>query len=96
LDDRAAAAVTEMFDAIIEVQPAGAIEEQLDPIRKLRRKAMWRLSDIASENSKGFHVAQEAARILGESIDYSRQAITMCCKPDMQAKPEEKSVAAAE
>ncbi len=26
------------------------------------------------ENSKGFHADQEAARILGESIDYSRKA----------------------
>lgn len=35
---------------------------------------MWRLDYISSENSKGFHAAQESARILGESIDYSRQA----------------------
>jgi nitrite reductase (cytochrome c-552) len=30
---------------------------------------MWRLDYIASENSKGFHASQEAARILAESID---------------------------
>ena len=35
---------------------------------------MWRLDFISSENSKGFHAAQEAMRILAESIDYSRQA----------------------
>ena len=35
---------------------------------------MWRLDYISSENSEGFHADQEAARILGESIDYSRQA----------------------
>ena len=40
----------------------------------LQRKAMWRLDYICSENSMGFHADQEAARILGESIDYSRQA----------------------
>jgi len=63
-----------MLDAIIEVQKAGASEEQLKPLRTLQRKAMWRLDYIASENSKGFHADQEAVRILGESIDYSRQA----------------------
>jgi nitrite reductase (cytochrome c-552) len=78
LIDRAAAAVTELFDAMIAVQQAGATEEQLAPIRKLQKKAMWRLDYIASENSKGFHASQEAARILGESIDYSRQGIAEC------------------
>jgi len=78
LIDRAAAAVTELFDAMMEVQKAGATEEQLAPIRKLQKKAMWRLDYIASENSKGFHASQEAARILGESIDYSRQGIAAC------------------
>ena len=72
--DRAATAMTDMLDAIIAAQKAGATEEQLKPIRDLQRKAMWRLDFVASENSKGFHADQEAMRILGESIDYSRQA----------------------
>ncbi|MEM8668367.1 MAG: ammonia-forming cytochrome c nitrite reductase subunit c552 [Planctomycetota bacterium] len=72
--DRAAAAMTDMLDAIIEAQEAGASEEQLQPIREMQRKAMWRLDYIVSENSKGFHADQEAVRILGESIDYARQA----------------------
>lgn len=74
LMDRAAVAMTDMLDAILAAQAAGATEEQLKPIRDLQRKAMWRLDYISSENSKGFHADQEAARILGESIDYSRQA----------------------
>ena len=96
LIDRAADAMTEMLDAIIAVQEAGATEKQLEPIRKLQRKAMWRLDYIASENSKGFHARQEAARILGESIDYSRQAIAMCYQLDLGEKPEKKAVAMAE
>jgi nitrite reductase (cytochrome c-552) len=28
---------------------------------------------VEAENSTGFHAPQEAARILGESIDFSRQ-----------------------
>jgi nitrite reductase (cytochrome c-552) len=74
LVERAAAAMTEMLDAIREAQAAGATEEQLAPIFVLQRKAMWRLDFVSSENSQGFHADQEAARILAESIDYSRQA----------------------
>ena len=31
------------------------------------------LDFVEAENSTGFHAAQEAARILAESIDFSRQ-----------------------
>ena len=71
---RAAAAMTDMLDAIREAEAAGATRTQLAPIFELQRKATWRLDFISSENSMGFHADQEAARILGESIDYSRQA----------------------
>lgn len=71
---RAAAAMTEMLDAIRAAQAAGATRDELEPIFELQKKAMWRLDFISSENSKGFHADQEAARILSESIDYSRQA----------------------
>lgn len=71
---RAADAMTEMLDAILQAKAAGAGEEQLSEVFDLQRKAMWRLDYISSENSRGFHADQEAARILAESIDYSRQA----------------------
>jgi nitrite reductase (cytochrome c-552) len=48
--------------------------EKLKPVLELQRKAQWRLDFVGSENSMGFHAPQESARILGESIDYSRQA----------------------
>jgi formate-dependent nitrite reductase cytochrome c552 subunit len=67
-------AMTEMLDAILEAKAAGAEEEALGEVLDLQRKAMWRLDFISSENSRGSHASQEAARILGESIDYSRQA----------------------
>lgn len=74
LMERAADAMVDMLDAILEAQAAGASSEQMAPILDLQRKAMWRLDFISSENSRGFHAGQEAARVLGESIDYSRQA----------------------
>ncbi|MCC9605918.1 ammonia-forming cytochrome c nitrite reductase subunit c552 [Blastopirellula sp. JC732] len=72
--ERAAVAMTDMLDAIRAAQASNATPEQLAPILDLQKKAMWRLDFISSENSKGFHADQEATKLLGESIDYSRQA----------------------
>jgi nitrite reductase (cytochrome c-552) len=74
LMERAAGAMTDMLDAILSAKEAGATDEQLEPLYDLQKKSQWRLDYISSENSMGFHADQEAARILAESIDYSRQA----------------------
>jgi nitrite reductase (cytochrome c-552) len=52
------------------VEKTPAIKE----LEALQRAAQWRLDFVAAENSMGFHAPQELARILGESIDLSRQA----------------------
>lgn len=74
MTERAAAAMTDMLDAILEAKASGATDEQLAPAYDLQRRAMWRLDYISSENSRGFHADQEAMRVLGESIDFSRRA----------------------
>jgi nitrite reductase (cytochrome c-552) len=74
LMQRSATAVVDMLDAIKAAKASGAGEEQLKHALELQRKAQWRLDYIAAENSMGFHAPAEAARILGESIDFSRQA----------------------
>lgn len=74
LVDRAAGAMNDMVDAIMEAKAAGATEEDLQEIFVLQRKAMFRLDMINSENSRGFHAPQAVAKVLGDSIDYSRQA----------------------
>jgi nitrite reductase (cytochrome c-552) len=66
--------MVDMLDAIVAAKTAGASDEQLAPALELQRKAQWRLDFVAAENSMGFHAPAEVARILGESIDYSRQA----------------------
>ncbi|MEX0718138.1 MAG: ammonia-forming cytochrome c nitrite reductase subunit c552 [Planctomycetaceae bacterium] len=75
LIDRAAAALTDMIDAIRRAKEAGASDEQLAEALRLHRRAQWRLDFVYSENSRGFHAAQESARLLAESIDYSRQGV---------------------
>lgn len=72
--DRGGVALTDMLDTIKLAKAAGVTEQQLAPVLELHRKAQWRLDFIAAENSMGFHAPQEAARILGEAIDYARQA----------------------
>jgi len=92
LMQKAALAMTDMLDAIMEAKAAGATDAQLDPILRLQGKAMWRLDYISSENSRGFHAPQEAARILGESIDYSRQAQAMALRLRAPAAPDTSSL----
>jgi len=46
----------------------------LAPALAPQRRAQGRLYFAAADNSMGFHAPPEAARILAESIDYSRQA----------------------
>lgn len=82
---RASDALTDMIEAIVEAREAGGTDEQLKPLRDLHRKAQWRLDFIFSENSHGFHAPQESARILAESIDYSRQAVPLA--RDVKAAP---------
>ena len=38
-----------------------------------QRKAQFYLDFVEAENSMGFHAPQEAVRILGESINFSRK-----------------------
>ena len=51
----------------------GVRDAQLAPARDFQRKAQFFLDFVEAENSMGFHAPQEAARILAESIDFSRQ-----------------------
>jgi len=93
LTEVAAAAMTDMLDAILEAKSAGATDQDLADAFTLQRKSMWRLDFISSENSKGFHAAQESARILAESIDYSRQAQAVALRwraaPGVETPPAE-------
>jgi nitrite reductase (cytochrome c-552) len=74
LQQEAGKALVDMLDTIKSAKAAGATDEQLAPALALQRKAQWRLDYSVAENSMGFHAPPEAARILAESIDYSRQA----------------------
>jgi formate-dependent nitrite reductase cytochrome c552 subunit len=52
---RAAAATTNVIDAIVAAKKAGASDGDLELTRSLHRRAQWRLDFVAAENSMGFH-----------------------------------------
>jgi nitrite reductase (cytochrome c-552) len=71
--NRAMDALVALIADVKAAKAAGATDEQLSESRKLQRKAQFYLDFVEAENSTGFHAPQEALRILGESIDFSRQ-----------------------
>lgn len=71
---RTETALADAMDALVAAKDAGATDEQLAPSRDLIRRAQMRWDFVFSENSTGFHSPQESARVLGEAIDYARQA----------------------
>jgi nitrite reductase (cytochrome c-552) len=66
-------ALLDLITDLKAARTAGRTDEQLTLARDFQRKAQFYLDFIEAENSMGFHAPQEAARILGESIDFSRQ-----------------------
>lgn len=66
-------AVVELIDDIKAAKDAGKTDEQLASARDFQRKAQFFLDFVEAENSTGFHAPGEAARILGESINFSRK-----------------------
>ncbi|HEU5393842.1 MAG TPA: ammonia-forming cytochrome c nitrite reductase subunit c552, partial [Candidatus Methylomirabilis sp.] len=52
---------------------AGRTDAGLAAARESQRRAQFFLDFVEAENSTGFHAPQEAARILGEAINFVRQ-----------------------
>jgi nitrite reductase (cytochrome c-552) len=68
-------AMDALIDLINDLGSAKAVKSdtELAQARQFQRKAQFYLDFVEAENSTGFHAPQEAARILGESINFSRQ-----------------------
>lgn len=71
---RAEHAIIAAIDGIKLAMQSGVRDEQLKQARELHRKAQLRWDFVSAENSMGFHSPQEVARMLGDAIDYARQA----------------------
>jgi nitrite reductase (cytochrome c-552) len=68
-------AMDALMDLINEIQTAknsGRTDAELAQARNFQRKAQFYLDFVEAENSMGFHAPEEAVRILGESINFTR------------------------
>jgi nitrite reductase (cytochrome c-552) len=66
-------ALVDLINDLKTAKTAGKTDVELAKGQDFQRKAQFYLDFVEAENSSGFHAPQEAARILGESIDFSRQ-----------------------
>jgi nitrite reductase (cytochrome c-552) len=66
-------ALMDLISDLKSGKAAGKSDAELSAARNFQRKAQFYLDFVEAENSTGFHAPQEAARILGESINFSRQ-----------------------
>jgi nitrite reductase (cytochrome c-552) len=68
-------AMDALVDLINDLKAARLINRSdagMTAAQNFQRKAQFYLDFVEAENSTGFHAPQEAARILGESINFSR------------------------
>ena len=69
-------AMDSLMDLISDLKAAkvaGRPDADLAAAQEFQRKAQFYLDFVEAENSTGFHAPQEAARILGESINFARK-----------------------
>jgi nitrite reductase (cytochrome c-552) len=66
-------ALMDLINDLKSSKSVGRSDSELNAARNFQRKAQFYLDFVEAENSTGFHAPQEAARILGESINFSRQ-----------------------
>jgi nitrite reductase (cytochrome c-552) len=73
LRDQAMDALVALIADLAAAREAGRPDGELRLARTLQRQAQFRLDFVEAENSTGFHAPGEAARILAESINLSRE-----------------------
>ncbi len=66
-------ALVEFIGDIKAAKAEGRSDNELAAPRDFQRKAQFYLDFIEAENSVGFHAPQEAARVLGQSIEFTRR-----------------------
>lgn len=65
-------ALMDLIRDIKDARASGKTDSELAKALDYQRKAQFYLDFVEAENSTGFHAPQEAARILAESINFSR------------------------
>ena len=65
-------ALIQLIDEIQKAKEQGRSDQDLAQARDYQRRAQFYLDFIEAENSMGFHAPEEAARVLAESINFTR------------------------
>ena len=65
-------ALIQLINDIKAARDSGKSDQELQQARDFQRRAQFYLDFVEAENSTGFHADQEAVRILGESVNFSR------------------------
>ncbi len=73
LRNRAMDALVALIGDLKSARAAGRPDAELATAQDFQRKGQFLLDFVEAENSTGFHAPQEAARLLAESIDLTRQ-----------------------
>jgi nitrite reductase (cytochrome c-552) len=94
--DQAMNALVQLIGELRAARDAGRPDGELALARKLQRQAQFRLDFVEAENSMGFHAPQEALRILGESINLSREGQLALRDPGYQPTFESRATPAAQ
>ena len=76
-------ALVELIGDLKSARTANTPEPQISAAQDFQRKAQFYLDFVEAENSSGFHAPQEALRILGESINFSRKG-QLALRPSTQ------------
>lgn len=84
LREHAMTSLLGLIGDLTKAREAGRSDAELSTARYLQRRAQFYLDFVEAENSTGFHAPQEAARILAESLDYSRQGQIALRDPQFQ------------
>src|SRR5262245_54588507 len=80
-------ALVELIGDLKSARAANAPEAQISAAQHFQRKAQFYLDFVEAENSSGFHAPQEALRILGESINFSRKG-QLVLRPSAPGRPD--------
>jgi nitrite reductase (cytochrome c-552) len=84
LRNQAMDALVGLITDLKAAKDAGRPDAELAPVQGLQRRAQFMLDFIEAENSMGFHAPQEAARVLAESANLSRQGQILLRDPKFQ------------
>ena len=82
-------ALVELIGDLQAARERGMTDEQLSAARGFQRKAQFYLDFVEAENSMGFHAPGEAARILGESMNFTRMGQVALRDAGFTSRPKE-------